>query len=185
MKGLTFYLLSVFCVIRGLENNYCRNPGNQKAPWCYTTDQNTRWDYCKLNKKDCFYCNGEDYRGHHSTTENGYICQRWDSQSPHSHKFTPTIYPNHSLEENYCRNPEGNLRPWCYTTSWFKKWDYCSIPRCKSEPPSIVPVLTCMTGRGEAYRGNISVTWSDLTCQNWSAQTPHKHDFTPENYPCK
>uniref|UniRef100_A0A3Q3AT50 Kringle domain-containing protein n=1 Tax=Kryptolebias marmoratus TaxID=37003 RepID=A0A3Q3AT50_KRYMA len=79
---------------------------------------------------DCFYCNGEDYRGHHSTTENGYICQRWDSQSPHSHKFTPTIYPNHSLEENYCRNPEGNLRPWCYTTSWFKKWDYCSIPRC-------------------------------------------------------
>ena len=33
---------------RGLENNYCRNPDNEKMPWCYTTDPEVRWDYCQI-----------------------------------------------------------------------------------------------------------------------------------------
>lgn len=31
---------------RGLEENYCRNPDNERSPWCYTTDPETRWEYC-------------------------------------------------------------------------------------------------------------------------------------------
>ncbi|XP_049460221.1 scavenger receptor cysteine-rich type 1 protein M130-like [Epinephelus fuscoguttatus] len=54
-----------------------------------------------------------------------------------------------------------------------------------SEPPTIAPELTCATGNGEMYRGRIAVTESGKTCQSWSAQTPHQHDRTPENYPHK
>ena len=34
--------------VRGLELNYCRNPDHEKMPWCFTTDPETRWEYCKV-----------------------------------------------------------------------------------------------------------------------------------------
>ena len=30
----------------GFGGNYCRNPDGSSAPWCYTTDPSTRWEYC-------------------------------------------------------------------------------------------------------------------------------------------
>ncbi|CAJ1077938.1 plasminogen [Xyrichtys novacula] len=171
-----------------LESNFCRNPdGDEGGPWCYTTDSNTRWEHCNVQScaEDCIQCSGEDYRGKVSTTETGYTCQRWDSQKPHNHGYNPSALPEKYLEENYCRNPDGDPRPWCFTTSPSKRWDFCSIPRCASEPPTIIPEMTCATGEGGAYRGTIAVTESGKTCQSWSAQTPHKHNRTPDNYPCK
>ncbi|CAK8681517.1 unnamed protein product [Clavelina lepadiformis] len=32
----------------GLINNYCRNPNSRDKPWCYTTDPNIEWQYCKI-----------------------------------------------------------------------------------------------------------------------------------------
>ncbi|CAC5360611.1 unnamed protein product [Mytilus coruscus] len=32
------------------NTNYCRDPYNTGAPWCYTTDPNVRWDYCPVPK---------------------------------------------------------------------------------------------------------------------------------------
>lgn len=44
-------------------------------------------------------------------------------------------------------------------------------------------VLDCKTGNGETYRGPTSVTVLGVTCQAWSAQTPHEHSsFTPETH---
>ena len=38
-----------YCLfVRGLDNNHCRNPDNERMPWCYTTDPDTRWEYCKV-----------------------------------------------------------------------------------------------------------------------------------------
>ncbi|XP_013885572.1 plasminogen [Austrofundulus limnaeus] len=65
---------------------------------------------------------------------NGYTCQRWDSQSPQTHQYYPSKYPN-ILVENYCRNPDGIYAPWCYTTNSSIRWEFCSIPPC-------VPVLS-------------------------------------------
>ncbi|XP_041661794.1 apolipoprotein(a)-like [Cheilinus undulatus] len=175
---------------KGLVGNYCRNPDNEKKPWCYTTDPQTRWEYCNVTScrsdpEECVECIGENYRGKVSTTENGYTCQRWDSQQPHSHNYTFRNHPDKFLEENYCRNPCRDIRLWCYTTNPNKQWDYCSIPPCTTEPHPITPEFTCATGKGQAYRGIINVTESGKKCQSWSAQTPHKHKHTPDNYPCK
>ncbi|KAG9347515.1 hypothetical protein JZ751_005083 [Albula glossodonta] len=189
-----------------LESNFCRNPdGDSLGPWCYTTDLSIRWEHCNIQdcSEECILCSGEDYRGKTSKTESGYTCQRWDSQKPHSHGYLPQHVcpflplcpsslspinirlPEKYLEENFCRNPDGEPRPWCFTTNPTKRWEFCSIPRCTSEPPTIAEELTCATGDGSAYRGTIALTESGKTCQIWASQTPHKHSRTPENYPCK
>ncbi|XP_062858491.1 plasminogen [Trichomycterus rosablanca] len=171
-----------------LESNFCRNPdGDKDGPWCYTLDPEKRWETCDIQNctEECIHCSGEDYRGKVSSTESGYTCQRWDSQKPHNHGYTPSALPEKYLEENFCRNPDGEPRPWCFTTNPNKRWDFCGIPRCTSAPPAIVTQMTCSTGDGNSYRGNIGVTMSGKTCQSWSSQVPHKHNRTPDNYPCK
>uniref|UniRef100_A0A8C0ATJ1 Plasminogen n=1 Tax=Buteo japonicus TaxID=224669 RepID=A0A8C0ATJ1_9AVES len=172
----------------GLEENYCRNPdGDGKGPWCYTTDPATRFDYCNIPEceVECMHCSGENYQGVVATTVSGLECQRWDSQQPHSHGYLPENFPEKDLKMNYCRNPDGEPRPWCFTTSPTKRWEYCDIPRCTTPPPVPAPGRQCLSGRGDDYRGTISVTESGNTCQHWSSQSPHRHARTPENYPCK
>ncbi|XP_059698003.1 plasminogen-like isoform X10 [Haemorhous mexicanus] len=172
----------------GLEENYCRNPDkDEKGPWCYTTDPDTRFDYCNIPEceVECMHCSGENYHGVVATTMSGLECQRWDSQQPHSHGYLPENFPEKDLKNNYCRNPDGEPRPWCFTTSPTKRWEYCDIPRCTTPPPPPAPGRQCLSGRGEDYRGTISVTESGNTCQHWSSQSPHRHARTPENYPCQ
>lgn len=43
--------------------------------------------------------------------------------------------------------------------------------------------LDCKIGNGETYRGKISITILGVTCQAWSAQSPHTHNsFTEETH---
>ena len=57
------------------------------------------------------------YRGCQSRTRSGAVCQRWDSQSPETHDRTHENYPNSGLNDNYCRNPDGEDTIWCYTVN--------------------------------------------------------------------
>ena len=52
---------------------------------------------------------GSEYRGTVSVTVSGNICQRWDSQFPNEHNRNPENYPDSGLQENYCRNPDGQV----------------------------------------------------------------------------
>ncbi|KAM4722214.1 hepatocyte growth factor-like protein isoform 2-T2 [Rhinophrynus dorsalis] len=174
----------------GLEENYCRNPdADSKGPWCYTTDKTIRHQFCGIKKCEdavCLSCNGEDYRGSVDRTESGKECQRWDLQSPHAHPYKPEKYPDKSLDDNYCRNPDSSERPWCYTTDPNVEREYCQITKCKQQRLRNVEVTSnCFKGRGEGYRGRVHMTTSGIPCQRWDSQTPHKHRFLPEKYPCK
>ncbi|XP_063296779.1 hepatocyte growth factor-like protein isoform X1 [Pelobates fuscus] len=178
-------------VINGLEENYCRNPDNDsEGPWCYTTDKNVRHEPCGIKKCEnavCLTCNGEDYQGALDRTESGRECQRWDLQSPHMHPYRPEKYPDKHLDDNYCRNPDSSEMPWCYTTDPNMEREYCKITKCteKQRTPHLQVTSNCFKERGEGYRGRASFTTSGIPCQRWDSQTPHKHRFTPEKYPCK
>uniref|UniRef100_A0A8C4R780 Plasmin n=1 Tax=Eptatretus burgeri TaxID=7764 RepID=A0A8C4R780_EPTBU len=139
-------------------------------------------------EQECYHCIGEDFHGKASTTESGKLCQRWDSQFPHLHKFRPESYPSFNLEENYCRNPDGEARPWCYTMDPGKRAEFCNVTLCSAPSPMIDPdsvTYDCVRGRGSTYRGSMSKTLSGWSCQRWDRQTPQKHTRTPDIYSCK
>ncbi|CAH1776060.1 unnamed protein product [Owenia fusiformis] len=77
---------------------------------------------------------GDAYRGTLSVTNTGKTCQRWDSQSPHSHQVTDnSAVPDETLGDanNYCRNANSwQEGPWCYTTDSSTRWEYCDVQLC-------------------------------------------------------
>ncbi|XP_019628305.1 PREDICTED: uncharacterized protein LOC109472881 isoform X1 [Branchiostoma belcheri] len=76
---------------------------------------------------------GTSYRGTIQHTKSGLTCQRWDTSFPHEHEYLEK-YPNSGLDENYCRNPDGQPdaeRPWCYTIDPDVRWEYCDIQECR------------------------------------------------------
>nr|XP_022315053.1 apolipoprotein(a)-like isoform X1 [Crassostrea virginica] len=161
------------------HNNYCRNPDSRERPWCYTVDSTVPFQYCdipKCQERNCKITdNGIEYKGKHNMTRNGIPCQRWDSTFPHvpSNKLS---FPGEtfSAQENYCRNPDGESSPWCYTVDPSERWDYCYIPNCSKK----ITYPNCkLTRLGMEYRGNISITTSGKTCQRWDSQSPHSHDY--------
>ncbi|KAM8884118.1 hepatocyte growth factor-like isoform 1-T1 [Synchiropus picturatus] len=176
-----------------LRDNFCRNPNNHPGgPWCYTTDPNVRSEECGVPncaEEVCMTCNGEDYRGKVDRTETGKECQRWDSARPHRHSFQPKRFRDKDLRDNYCRNPDHRLRPWCYTMDRKTPWEYCNISVCEADPsedPQVdVTSTSCVTGDGRDYRGTMNVTPEGVTCQRWDSQFPHKHSYLPHHFRCR
>ncbi|XP_078695922.1 uncharacterized protein LOC144924510 isoform X2 [Branchiostoma floridae x Branchiostoma belcheri] len=87
------------------------------------------------SEENCQLENGASYRGNVAVTKTGRTCQRWDSQTPHQHDRTPANFPSSGLEQNYCRNPDGEPGVWCYTTDSGMTWELCAVPTC--DPPII------------------------------------------------
>ena len=59
-----------------------------------------------------------------------------------------------------------------------KRWEVCAVDPCPG----------CVDGDGADYRGGVATTSAatgSLTCQKWTAQTPHSHGNTPEAKPGK
>ncbi|GCB72572.1 hypothetical protein scyTo_0002067 [Scyliorhinus torazame] len=175
---------------KNLQENYCRNPrGEEGGPWCFTMNRRTRLESCAVpqcSEVECMTCNGETYRGPMDHTESGKECQRWDLQMPHNHRFNPERFPDKGLDDNYCRNPNGRTKPWCYTLDPHIVWEYCAIKECVHNCDHDSEMTTeCFKDLGESYRGTMNTTPSGIPCQRWDLQFPHHHNFTPENYKCK
>ncbi|MGH0151190.1 UNVERIFIED_CONTAM: hypothetical protein FKN15_031116 [Acipenser sinensis] len=95
-------------------------------------------------------------------------------------------YPDKGLNDNYCRNPDKRLRPWCFTLDPNTTWEYCSIKVCaesvKSDPDT---TTKCFQDQGEKYRGTVNTAPNGIRCQQWDSQYPHNHSYTPQNYKCQ
>ncbi|CAH1243335.1 PLG [Branchiostoma lanceolatum] len=128
---------------------------------------------------DCLEGVGLSYRGSLNVTWSGAGCLPWDSPDVEDCGFSSLAFPQANLDRNYCRNPDGDVFPWCYyeVSSGIQanctNWHYCAVQPCAD----------CRTGNGMSYRGEISVTSSGRTCQAWSSQSPHPHQFPPELFP--
>ncbi|XP_043944204.1 hepatocyte growth factor isoform X2 [Protopterus annectens] len=175
---------------KDLRENYCRNPkGEEGGPWCFTTKPEVRYESCDIPQcadVECLTCNGESYRGPMDHTESGKECQRWDLQKPHRHSFRPDRYPHKALDDNYCRNPDGKPRPWCYTLDTKIPWEFCAIKTCEHSVVNDTDITSdCVKGQGEGYRGTVSTAANGIPCQRWDSQYPHKHKFTSDNYRCR
>ena len=67
-------------------------------------------------------------------TNDGVPCQRWDSTTPHADAATYLEDYKTFLENahNFCRNPDGDDAPWCFTMDPNVEWAFCNIPRCST-----------------------------------------------------
>ncbi|XP_073697460.1 kremen protein 1 [Garra rufa] len=85
---------------------------------------------------ECYTANGEDYRGRQNQTslEGGRPCLFWNETF--QHPYNTNKYPNGEGglgPHNFCRNPDGDVRPWCYIADLEDGiyWKYCDIPSCQ------------------------------------------------------
>ena len=95
---------------------------------------------CKLTHR------GVEYAGTLSLTLSGTTCQRWDSQTPHSHSYTYAHrFPENSVSDasNYCRNPSNDPRgPWCLTLDPNVHKEYCRVLFCSPISSEFLHVTT-------------------------------------------
>lgn len=128
------------------DGNACRAPDNDTRPWCYTSELPTTWGFCDVcastatpgptvpattivphDANGCsadghFVIDGPSYGGTTNTTTAGTACLVWDSIT------TPNMQWGLPMSaQNYCRAPDGDKTPWCYTQESPQAWGYCSV----------------------------------------------------------
>ena len=83
------------------------------------------------NFGDCYHFgHSQQYTGPQSTTIGGRICQRWNTDFPHTR--TQEFIPKTSGDRNsnYCRDISNYGALWCYTTDPEVRWEICPVPVC-------------------------------------------------------
>ncbi|KAM6895193.1 hepatocyte growth factor activator [Lycodopsis pacificus] len=91
--------------------------------------------YCSFEPEtECYNSRGTDYRGLVGTTVSGARCVAWNSDLLYNelHVGTVVASPLKGLGEHaYCRNPDKDKMPWCYTLNdGAISWEYCDVPSC-------------------------------------------------------
>jgi hypothetical protein len=108
----------LMCAGTECKDGYCENQ-------CDTSCANMGGlKLCEACNEALVGTNNDGYRGCQTVTRSGKRCQRWDSQTPQAHTKTTDKYPLADLRENFCRNPDGELSIWCYTTGTVR-WEFC------------------------------------------------------------
>ena len=104
----------------------------------------------------CIFGQGLGYRGYENKTIDGTICDKWKEEYP----------PYHG--QNYCRNPDGQEKPWCFSKDSELGFQQCNISQCvKSE--SVERDLH--DHHGLTYKGEANVGLSGRYC----SQSIKKH----------
>ncbi|KAI8509532.1 hypothetical protein Bbelb_133800 [Branchiostoma belcheri] len=130
------WIVIMKCLVENNKRQDCGYPGITPVEChdrgCCFNNVPLRSTWCFFKQESCQYAGEAScmYRGTVSVTNTGKTCQRWDSQTPHGHCNTPADYPSAGLEQNYCRNPDGEPGVWCYTTDPNSRWELCDVPSC-------------------------------------------------------
>uniref|UniRef100_A0A7N5JZK6 t-plasminogen activator n=1 Tax=Ailuropoda melanoleuca TaxID=9646 RepID=A0A7N5JZK6_AILME len=92
---------------------------------------------CEIEKnEDCYFGKGLAYRGTYSLTTSGASCLQWSSIVLTGKVYTAWKTNSQALglgNHNYCRNPDGDAKPWCHVLKDHKlTWEYCDVPQCST-----------------------------------------------------
>nr|KAF6428269.1 plasminogen activator, tissue type [Rousettus aegyptiacus] len=154
----------------GFSGKLCEIDEDSK-PWCYVfkagqyTSEFCSVPACSKEKNgDCYFGKGLAYRGTHSLTTSGASCLPWSSKILLDKIYTARMTNAQTLglgKHNYCRNPDGDDKPWCHVVKNLKlTWEYCDIPQCS----------TC--GLRQYKRPQFRIKgglFSDITSHPWQA----------------
>ncbi|XP_037400282.1 hyaluronan-binding protein 2-like [Pygocentrus nattereri] len=105
--------------------------GPKKANFQCVCPDNYSGKFCQVGPDDCYEGDGESYRGFVSETVNDLKCLPWNS---HLLPYSDFDDDDGVGPHNYCRNPDGESKPWCFVRYKGKlRWDSCKVKQC-SEP---------------------------------------------------
>ncbi|EPY82181.1 hyaluronan-binding protein 2 precursor [Camelus ferus] len=90
---------------------------------------------CSTGSDDCYVGDGYSYRGKVSRTVNQHSCLYWNSHlllQENYNVFMEDAEAHGIGEHNFCRNPDGDKKPWCFikVNKAKVKWEYCDVSTC-------------------------------------------------------
>ncbi|XP_058533501.1 coagulation factor XII [Ochotona princeps] len=108
----------------------CQCPPPYKGPFC---DLDT--------EASCYQGRGLNYRGMAKTTVSGASCQSWDSEATYRNMTAEQALRLGLGHHAFCRNPDNDLRPWCFVLSGDRlSWEYCALEPCQTPAQTAPPV---------------------------------------------
>ncbi|XP_054457788.1 hepatocyte growth factor activator [Anoplopoma fimbria] len=122
------------------RSNPCQNDGTCRLITATGKEVcNCRWaysgPYCNFEPEaECYNNKGTYYRGVVGTPVSGARCVAWNSDLLYDEFHVGTVGASllRGLGEHaYCRNPDKDKMPWCYTLNdGAISWEYCNVPSC-------------------------------------------------------
>ncbi|KAM4702749.1 hyaluronan-binding protein 2 [Rhinophrynus dorsalis] len=126
-------------VMTACDKNPCKNGGicikEKHNNFRCSCTMNYRGQYCEIGPHDCYKEDGFRYRGHVSKTESGFTCLPWDSYLLVKEEVSALTKAFSGIgDHNFCRNPDGAEKPWCYyrDDNGRLSWDLCDVDVCGS-----------------------------------------------------
>ncbi|XP_027895057.1 hepatocyte growth factor activator isoform X2 [Xiphophorus couchianus] len=122
------------------RRNPCKNQGicrlitSTGKEVCYCRNGYGGPDCSLVPETKCYKSRGTGYRGMVGTAESGARCLPWNSDLLFDELHLGTVNASTLKglgEHAFCRNPDGDVKPWCYTvTDSAISWEYCKVPSC-------------------------------------------------------
>ncbi|PWA28924.1 hypothetical protein CCH79_00012979 [Gambusia affinis] len=122
------------------RRNPCKNQGTCRLitstgkEVCYCRNGYGGPDCSLVPETRCYTSRGTSYRGVVGTAESGARCLPWNSHLLFDELHLGTVNASALKglgEHAFCRNPDGDVKPWCYTvTDSAISWEYCDVPSC-------------------------------------------------------
>ncbi|XP_006831433.1 PREDICTED: hyaluronan-binding protein 2 [Chrysochloris asiatica] len=127
-------------LVRVCRSNPCQNGGTCSRHkkihkfTCTCPDQ-FKGKLCDIGPDDCYVGDGYSYRGNVSNTVNRHTCLYWNSHlllQENYNIFMEDAEVHGIGEHNFCRNPDGDKKPWCFikVNKAKVKWEYCDVSVC-------------------------------------------------------